>query len=197
MFSFARVVAAETPETRRVREEPLKFHRTEGGNPTDSSFIVSTRLGRSAFAPCRIIGCRATAKCLLKRIWRLKFDKSLMTDHRVTDLSHGHPGKATYDTEEQKWTFSQTFTNGEGEIVIKSQNFAHHVSRALGETATPVQGDASTVNSCSKEGRRKILNTRPKPDEMATENLARVFTSIPSAFQSSQGIMSTTSGAPS
>ncbi|CZT06333.1 uncharacterized protein RCO7_03333 [Rhynchosporium graminicola] len=33
-----------------------------------------------------------------------------MTDHRVTDLAIGHPGKATYDPEEQEWRFSQTFT---------------------------------------------------------------------------------------
>ncbi|KAK2625615.1 hypothetical protein QTJ16_004927 [Diplocarpon rosae] len=35
-----------------------------------------------------------------------------MTDHRVTDLSHGHPGRATYNTEEREWKFSQTFTGG-------------------------------------------------------------------------------------
>ncbi|PBP20490.1 hypothetical protein BUE80_DR008811 [Diplocarpon rosae] len=35
-----------------------------------------------------------------------------MTDHRVTDLSHGHPGRATYNTEERGWKFSQTFTDG-------------------------------------------------------------------------------------
>ncbi|KAE9375423.1 hypothetical protein N431DRAFT_402951 [Stipitochalara longipes BDJ] len=29
-----------------------------------------------------------------------------MTDHRVTDLSYGHLGKASYDTEENQWTFS-------------------------------------------------------------------------------------------
>ncbi|KAG4432629.1 hypothetical protein IFR05_011882 [Cadophora sp. M221] len=35
-----------------------------------------------------------------------------MTDHRVTDLAIGHPGKATYDPEEQEWKFSQTLTGG-------------------------------------------------------------------------------------
>ncbi|CAG8958326.1 hypothetical protein HYFRA_00000682 [Hymenoscyphus fraxineus] len=29
-----------------------------------------------------------------------------MTDHRPTDLGYGHPGKATYDTEERQWVFS-------------------------------------------------------------------------------------------
>ncbi|KAF8863503.1 hypothetical protein BDZ45DRAFT_722283 [Acephala macrosclerotiorum] len=29
-----------------------------------------------------------------------------MTDHRVTDLSYGHLGKASYDTEENEWKFS-------------------------------------------------------------------------------------------
>ncbi|KAH6722185.1 RNA polymerase I-specific transcription initiation factor RRN6-like protein [Leptodontidium sp. MPI-SDFR-AT-0119] len=35
-----------------------------------------------------------------------------MTDHRVTDLAIGHPGRATYDPEEQEWKFSQTLTEG-------------------------------------------------------------------------------------
>ncbi|KAH7407569.1 RNA polymerase I-specific transcription initiation factor RRN6-like protein [Cadophora sp. MPI-SDFR-AT-0126] len=34
-----------------------------------------------------------------------------MADHRVTDLALGHPGKATYDSEEQEWKFSQTLTD--------------------------------------------------------------------------------------
>ncbi|EKD12846.1 uncharacterized protein L3040_007000 [Drepanopeziza brunnea f. sp. 'multigermtubi'] len=34
-----------------------------------------------------------------------------MTDHRVTDLSHGQLGEATYDPEEQRWKFSQKFTD--------------------------------------------------------------------------------------
>lgn len=29
-----------------------------------------------------------------------------MADHRVTDLSYGHLGKASYDTEENEWKFS-------------------------------------------------------------------------------------------
>lgn len=36
-----------------------------------------------------------------------------MTDHRVTDLSYGHLGKASYDTEENQWTFSNTKDKGE------------------------------------------------------------------------------------
>ena len=32
-----------------------------------------------------------------------------MTDHRVTDLSYGLPGKATYDVEEKHWEFSVNF----------------------------------------------------------------------------------------
>ncbi|PVH84588.1 hypothetical protein DL98DRAFT_569097 [Cadophora sp. DSE1049] len=34
-----------------------------------------------------------------------------MADHRVTDLAIGHPGRATYDSEDQEWKFSQTLTD--------------------------------------------------------------------------------------
>lgn len=36
-----------------------------------------------------------------------------MTDHSVTDLSYGHLGKASYDTEETQWTFSKSVDHGE------------------------------------------------------------------------------------
>jgi RNA polymerase I-specific transcription initiation factor RRN6 len=35
-----------------------------------------------------------------------------MTDHRVTDLSYGHLGKATYDLEENVWNFTVDTTKG-------------------------------------------------------------------------------------
>jgi RNA polymerase I-specific transcription initiation factor RRN6 len=36
-----------------------------------------------------------------------------MTDHRVTDLSYGHLGNASYDTDGNQWTFSNTKDEGE------------------------------------------------------------------------------------
>lgn len=35
-----------------------------------------------------------------------------MTDHRVTDISYGHLGVASYDLEEQGWIFSRHTTLG-------------------------------------------------------------------------------------
>jgi len=39
-------------------------------------------------------------------------DPNQMTDHRVTDLSYGHLGQATYDPEAQEWTFSVDVNQG-------------------------------------------------------------------------------------
>jgi len=35
-----------------------------------------------------------------------------MTDRRVTDLSYGHLGEASYDTEVNRWEFSNTKDRG-------------------------------------------------------------------------------------
>jgi hypothetical protein len=35
-----------------------------------------------------------------------------MTDHRVTDLSYGHLGEASYDVDEQSWYFSSQTSLG-------------------------------------------------------------------------------------
>jgi len=35
-----------------------------------------------------------------------------MTDHRATDLSYGHLGEASYDVDEQSWSFSREASLG-------------------------------------------------------------------------------------
>jgi hypothetical protein len=43
-----------------------------------------------------------------------------MADRRGTDLTYGHLGEATYDTVEQKWSFSRM-------PVLRKSNI-HHIS---------------------------------------------------------------------
>lgn len=41
-----------------------------------------------------------------------RFERGQMTDHRVTEITYGHLGEASYDLEEQNWTFSRHTTLG-------------------------------------------------------------------------------------
>jgi RNA polymerase I-specific transcription initiation factor RRN6 len=45
--------------------------------------------------------------------------QSQMADHPVTDLSYGHLGKASYDTEENEWKFSVDLNNSEHRYSFK------------------------------------------------------------------------------
>lgn len=39
-----------------------------------------------------------------------------MTDHRVTDLVHGHFGEFSYDINEEQWSFSQDVNRGKFDL---------------------------------------------------------------------------------
>jgi RNA polymerase I-specific transcription initiation factor RRN6 len=54
-----------------------------------------------------------------------------MTDHRVTDLSYGHLGKASYDTEENQWTFSNTKDQSKLSLTCKKDPADHIVDQRI------------------------------------------------------------------
>jgi len=54
-----------------------------------------------------------------------------MTDHRVTDLSYGHLGKASYDIEESQWTFSNTKIEGELSVELYVNVADHFIDQRI------------------------------------------------------------------
>ncbi|KAH8811781.1 RNA polymerase I-specific transcription initiation factor RRN6-like protein [Xylogone sp. PMI_703] len=52
-----------------------------------------------------------------------------MTDHRVTDLSYGQLGEASYDTHEKEWHFSRSLIDGHD--LVQLLPFKHSISSSL------------------------------------------------------------------
>lgn len=55
-----------------------------------------------------------------------RLERVQMTDHRVTEITYGHLGEASYDLEEQSWTFSRHTTLGKSfSLFFISERLSH------------------------------------------------------------------------
>jgi RNA polymerase I-specific transcription initiation factor RRN6 len=95
-----------------------------------------------------------------------------MTDHRVTDLSYGHLGKASYDTEENQWSFSNTKDKGELRLMLckvaANDSLAQRVEQLLplAEPFPPSLQNAPRKNGLpyqiAKSQLKWLFKTRPE-----------------------------------
>jgi hypothetical protein len=100
-----------------------------------------------------------------------------MTDHRVTDLSYGHLGKASYDTDENQWIFSNTKDQGKscsqnsaGFLLIFSFRSTHPAAAALSATLSAL------ISKCAKERWHTFTNCQLSI-QMACKESTRDFSS--------------------